>query len=143
MLARNRLAMGDVAEASACLETGLATAVRHGHCLTCNALLLPEAVRVALASDRMAEADRFASDLEAIALKFGSHAWRAMAKQARGRVQAARGEGALARATLAEAASLYEAIGAPYDVARCLAAAGRTDEAARAFKALGAPGIEG
>ena len=45
-MARNRLAARDLAAADEYLSLGDITAKRHGHCVTCNALLLPEAVRV-------------------------------------------------------------------------------------------------
>jgi ATP/maltotriose-dependent transcriptional regulator MalT len=91
-IARNRLAAGDLHAAAESLAEGMATARRHGNCLTCNALLLPEAVRVDLARGDLDAADGSAKELEAIAAKFGSRAWVAMACQARARVDAARGE---------------------------------------------------
>jgi ATP/maltotriose-dependent transcriptional regulator MalT len=144
-LTRNRLAAEDRDGARASLEEGLAEAARHGHCATCSALLLPEAVRVELAWDHHREAARYAAQLEEVARRFGSRAWIAMAEHARARVQAARGHTDEAFQTLERARTGYAAIGFSYEAARCLAAqsrlkrgAGAKDDVRRALAALGA-----
>lgn len=141
-MARNRLAAGDLAGARAALEAGSVAAERHGHCLTCDALLLPEEVRVWVASGDVGRADARASELDAIAGRFESSAWRAMALQARARVRIARGDGRGARDALEQAMALFRALDAPYEVARCLALAGRADEASRVLTHLGLSAIE-
>ncbi len=55
-MARNRLAAQEVASAAEFIQAGIEAARRHGSCLTCNALLLPETVRVHLATGRKTEA---------------------------------------------------------------------------------------
>ncbi len=131
-LARNRLAAGDRQAAQASLNEGLAEAARHGHCATCNALLLPEAVRVELASDNFRKADSYATRLEDVAARFGSRAWTAMAKHARGRVLVARGKVEPAFDAFDAARSTFEAIDVPYEAARCLMAQSRLFEAGKA-----------
>jgi hypothetical protein len=90
--ARNSLAAGNPAAAEELIVMGEETARRHGYCLTCNALLLPEAVRTRIAVGRADAADREAGELEEIARRFGSSAWSAMALHTRARVLAAREE---------------------------------------------------
>jgi len=148
-LTRNRLAANDRDGARASLAEGLAEVERHGHCATCNALLLPEAVRVELAWDDVGAAERYATRLEEVAAKFGSRAWTAMAEHARGRVLAARGDAARAFESFERARKAYGEVGFPYEAARCLCAQSRlprhaalADEARRAFAALGAAGCE-
>jgi tetratricopeptide (TPR) repeat protein len=118
-LVRNRLAAGDLDGVRASLADGLETARRHGHCVTCNALLLPEAVRAQLALGDVAAADVHATELESTAGEFDSRVWRAMAAQTHARVLFARGRHDEAAAAFAAASAGYEACGQPYDVARC------------------------
>jgi DNA-binding SARP family transcriptional activator/tetratricopeptide (TPR) repeat protein len=160
-LTRNRLAANDRDGARASLDEGLAEAARHGHCATCNALLLPEAVRVELAWGDAAAAERYAARLEEVAARFGSRAWTAMAEQARGRVLGARGDVEKAVLALERAGKTYTEIGFPYEAARCALlestllesgspknksararAAAVAEEAKRAFATLGAAGVE-
>ncbi len=148
-LARNRLAAGDLDGAREAITTGDLHAARHGHCVTCNALLLPEAVRVALRAGDVADADVRTRALEAAADEFGSQAWRAMARTARGRVLAAEGRRAEAVAAFSGARVAWTAVDATYDAARCAAeeAALSGDEPLRmqawsTFKALGSPAGE-
>jgi DNA-binding SARP family transcriptional activator/predicted negative regulator of RcsB-dependent stress response len=124
-LARNRLAAGDHPSACESLQEGLAEAARHGHCTTCNSLLLPEAVRVELASGNVSGAETYARALDDVARRFGSRAWTAMAEHARGRVAVARGDVDEARAALERARQAFEEIGSPYEAARCAMAASR------------------
>jgi tetratricopeptide (TPR) repeat protein len=130
-LARNRLAAGDREGAQTSLREGLAEAARHGHCATCSALLLPEAVRVELAWENLREAEAYAAKLEDVAGRFASRAWTAMAEHARGRVLAARGHVEPAFATFERARIAFDEIGFPYEAARCLMAQGRLFEAAK------------
>lgn len=156
---RNRLAARDLEGATASLADGLAAARRHGHCVTCNALLAPEVVRAQIALGRPDLAAQAAETLERTAEEFQSRAWMAMAKHARARVALAQGEPEKALDGLATAAATYLRIEHVYDAARCLAAQaqvlderGRGADAATAaelarratelFGALGAAGIE-
>lgn len=119
-MARNRLAGGRAKEAEDLIRSGVETSARHGHCLTCNALLLPEAVRVHVAVGHADVADREAGALEDIARRFGSSAWTAMALHARARVLAAREEWEAAARHFAEARQSFQIMQARYDAARCL-----------------------
>jgi hypothetical protein len=117
-LARNRLAAADRDGALNSLEEGLAEAARHGHCASCNALLLPEAVRVQLAFDYFNAAERHALELERVAERFASRAWTAMARFARARVLGARGDGRAAIQAFGDARRVFSEIGHPYEAAR-------------------------
>jgi tetratricopeptide (TPR) repeat protein len=154
-LARNRLAARDRDAARSSLEEGLAEAARHGHCATCSALLLPEAVRVALAWENVAEAEAFAEKLEHVAQRFASRAWTAMAEHARGRVLSARGARDAAFEAFERARVAFDAIECPYEAARCVMAQSRlfegkqrarggalAESAHRVFAALGAVDLE-
>jgi DNA-binding SARP family transcriptional activator len=134
-LARNRLAAGDHPSASESLREGLAEAARHGHCTTCNSLLLPEAVRVELASGNLSGAETYARSLDDVARRFGSRVWIAMAEHARGRVAAARGDLDDARGALDRARRAFDEIGSPYEAARCAMAASRLPGAKKASAA--------
>jgi tetratricopeptide (TPR) repeat protein len=156
-LARNRLAAGDRAAALLSLQEGLAEVARHGHCSTCNALLLPEAVRVELAFEHLGAAEQHAAQLERVAERFGSRAWTAMARCGRGRVLAARGEHRAALQALQAAGRDFAELGHPYEAARVLlvqsrvlaalaqpeqAAAELAAQAQSALEALGATALE-
>jgi DNA-binding SARP family transcriptional activator/tetratricopeptide (TPR) repeat protein len=157
-LVRNRLAASDRDGAELSLQEGLAEAARHGHCATCNALLLPEAVRVELFGDNARKADEYATRLEEVAIRFHSRAWTAMARRARGRVLAACGKVELAFDAIEEARTAFDEIEDPYEAARCLMAQSRLFEsgqckaearasalaeaAGRVFTALGAANLE-
>jgi DNA-binding SARP family transcriptional activator len=130
-LARNRLAASDPASATESLAEGLAEAARHGHCTTCNSLLLPEAVRVELVSGNVRGAEKHARTLDDVAARFGSRAWTAMAAQSRGRVAAARGDVSDAYEALERARRAFEEIDSPYEAARCAMAASRLPAAKR------------
>jgi hypothetical protein len=155
-LVRNRLAAADRAGAEGFERLGEETLERHGHCVTCNALVLPEAVRVRLALGDLAAAEAFTGKLEAAAGRFDSAAWRGLAGQARGRVLLARGDGGGAAAMFRAAGESFAALDADYEVARCCWAAARAHEAAGSsalagalrrkaeatYRRLGAPGVE-
>jgi len=156
---RNRIASGVMADIRMSLAEGLEAAQRHGDCVTCNALLLPEVVRASLAVEDVEAAERHAADLERTAGEFDSRAWTAMAQLARGRVLLAQhryddGLEALTTAgtTFAEIDQAYEAARAACLQAECLRGrAGPGDEAQAnvlkagadaQFEALGAGGLE-
>jgi ATP/maltotriose-dependent transcriptional regulator MalT len=148
-LARNRLAAGDLTGAQAGIEAGIAEVARHGQCTTCSALLLPEAVRVCVAAGQLAEAEAHAARLQQMAAGFGSRLWLAMAAHARGRVLAARGDGA-APAVLEAARLGFAQAGDAYDAARCALLAAKLGQppgftvadARAALCALGAAAVE-
>lgn len=118
-IARNRLAAGDVEAADRALEQGHDEARRHGNCVTCTALLLPESVRVHLAMGRHDAARKAADELEALSETYGSRAWLAMSRHARGRCLLASGDLAGAEAALQEAEEAYADYGDVYEAARC------------------------
>lgn len=122
-MTRNRLAAGDLAAADHYLCLGIAMGERHGHCTTCDALLLPAAVSVRVAQGDFDAADAFCRQLDAAAEQYGSRAWIAMARQARGELAAARGDINMALGYYADAQARYAAAGNAYEVARCLTAA--------------------
>jgi DNA-binding SARP family transcriptional activator/tetratricopeptide (TPR) repeat protein len=153
-LARNRLAAEDRAAARASLDEGLAEAARHGRCGTCSALLLPEAARVAIAWERLDDAERFARALDDVARRFASRAWTAMAEQTRARLFAARGDVDRALDAFERAREGFDAVESPYEAARCVMAQSRLFEsddttglrlaatARLAFASLGACDLE-
>ncbi len=118
--ARNRLAAGDHRGAAESVAAGAETGSRHGRCVTCNALLLPEVVRVALGEGAIERARIASGELERIASQFGSRAWRAMAAQSSARV-AGRDRGGWQEAFngFEQAAALFGEIEYPYEAARC------------------------
>jgi len=155
---RNRLAAGDLDGATSSLADGMEAARRHGHCVTCNALLAPEIVRAQIALGRPELAEESAATLERTAQEFQSRAWLAMAAHARARVARARGEHQKALEGLETAAETYLEIDHTYDAARCLAGQASLlrdipgadpdkaeileRRAREMFGSLGAPGIE-
>ncbi len=84
-----------------------------------------------LAWGEVREAELYAARLEDVAVRFGSLAWTAMAKQARGRVLAARGEPQKAFDTFEQARTAFDRIGIPYEAARCVMAQSRLFEAGK------------
>lgn len=118
-MTQNRLEAGDVEAAEGFLEQGLAMGERHGNCTTCDALLLPVAVRLRLAQNRLDEAGEFAISLRHAADEYGSRVWRAMAARVEGELAGARGELEAALRSVEEAHRLYEQTGNVYEAARC------------------------
>ena len=118
-IARNRLAAGELEAADRALEQGHEEARRHGNCVTCSGLLLPESVRVNLAVGRLEAAREDANKLETLAETFGSRLWSAMARHARGRCLLADGDLAEAEAVLKKAEDAYADYGDVYEAARC------------------------
>lgn len=156
-ITRNRLAARDYIAAEQAMQAGQLTAQRHGYCVTCNALLLPEAVRNAINQGQFEVADNYASELAEISAKYTSRSWLAMAKFAQGRVLVARQQWHAASAALVQAQQAYSAIGQLYEAARAMmvqaqalshcpdqtqAAYARQAEAKEIFQRLGAAGIE-
>jgi predicted negative regulator of RcsB-dependent stress response len=119
-MARNRLEAGDVAAADDALASGLQMSERHGHCATCEALLLPVAVSVRLAQQDTAAAETFCRQLEQAAEEYASTTWLAMAEQARGEVAAASGDLAAALTCYRAAYEQFSAANYAYEAARCL-----------------------
>lgn len=118
-MTRNRLAAGDLEAATASLAEGLEAARRHGHCVTCNALVLPEGVRVELARNDINAARVHADELAEIASSFDSQAWTAMATHARARVLAAEGDNDKAFDAFERAADSFLEVEQVYEAARC------------------------
>jgi predicted negative regulator of RcsB-dependent stress response len=122
-MARNRLASGDVSAAGQALALGLAMSQRHGHCTTCDALLLPVAVSVRIAQGDLPAAEASCRQLDEAAAQYASHTWVAMARQAWGELAAAQGDLDKALAHYAQAHQGFEVAGYDYEAARCLVAA--------------------
>lgn len=122
-LAHNRLAVGDLTAADQVLALGLAMSERHGHCTTCDALLLPAAVSMRVAQGNDAAAAMFCQQLDQAAAQYASRAWVAMARQARGELLAARGDIDAAIACYAEASAGFTAANNNYAAACCMVAA--------------------
>jgi hypothetical protein len=121
-MARNRLVAGDLSGADQALELGLAMSRRHGHCATCNALLLPVAVSVRIAQGNPQSAEIFCCQLEEAAQEYASRAWVAMAYQARGELAAVQGELDKAIGCFIAAQRAFLGINNRYETARCLTA---------------------
>jgi tetratricopeptide (TPR) repeat protein len=122
-MARNRLTAGDLSAADQALCLGLAMGQRHGHCTTCDGLLLPAAVSVRVAQQDFEAAEVFCYQLDEAAIHYGSQMWLAMAHQARGELSAGRQEWEVALAAYVEAQQAFRAAGHDYEAARCLEAA--------------------
>lgn len=119
-MARNRLAAGNVPAASQVLDLGLAMSARHGHCTTCDALLLPAAASVKVSEGDFAAAETFCHRLDQAAQQYESRLWLAMAYQSRGELAAALGEFDTALTYYTEAKAGFDSAGNDYEVARCL-----------------------
>lgn len=118
-LALNRLAADDLAAADDALAQGLAMSERHGHCTTCDALLLPAAISVRSAQRDWPAAETFCRQLDEAATEYGSRTWLAMARQSRGELAAARGNSNAALAYYAEARDAFSAAGNFAEAERC------------------------
>ena len=77
--------------------------------------LLPAQVTISLAVGAVETADAAASELEAIAERFGSIAILAEAATARGSVQLAQGDASAAIESLERGRQLWQTVGAPYE----------------------------
>ncbi|MBE7555599.1 MAG: AAA family ATPase [Anaerolineales bacterium] len=124
-LARNRLAAGDLTAADQSLALGLAASEAHGHCGTCESLLLPVAVSIRVAQGDLISAETFAGHLDKATSRYGSRTWLALASQARGELAAARGEIEAAVGCFKEAQAGFQAAGNEVEVIRCQAALAR------------------
>lgn len=120
-LARNRLAAGDLPAADDALAQGLAMSERHGHCTTCDALLLPAAISVRTAQRAWPAAETFCQKLDEASAEYGSRTWLAMARQARGELAAAQGQRDKALALYAEAQDAFSLAGNLAEAERCQA----------------------
>ncbi len=93
--------------------------------------LLPAQVRIAIAEKDLETAESAATELEAIADRYGSTAIRASAASARGAVLLAQGDIPLATDALIRGRHLWQVVGAPYEVARV------REDLAAAYRATG------
>jgi tetratricopeptide (TPR) repeat protein len=121
-MTRNRLTAGDLPAAEHALSQGLAMSDRHGHCSTCDSLLLPAAVSVRVAQDDLPAAADFCRQLDEAAARYGSHTWVAMARQAQGELAAACGDLEEALNCYTQAFDDYQDSDYAYQAALCLAA---------------------
>ena len=121
-IARNRLEAQDLIAAEDALALGLEMSDRHGNCTTCDALLLPAAISVRVAQDRLDEAETFCQRLDQAAAEYGSQTWVAMAQQARGELAAAHGDIATAVSHYTTAYTDFRQANYDYEAARCLTA---------------------
>jgi tetratricopeptide (TPR) repeat protein len=118
--ARNRLAAGALYAAEDAVREASETAARHGDCAACDAAFRPEAVRVAVARGRLADAEAEVVQLEELAHHRGGRVLVAQARLARARVLAAQGRSEDALSALAAARDAFVAAGHRYDAARCV-----------------------
>jgi tetratricopeptide (TPR) repeat protein len=121
-MTRNRIVAGEMDAADHYLALGLAMSERHGHCATCHALLFPAAVSLQIARGAFSSAEEFCRQLEEAAQKYGSQAWIAMARQARGELSYAQNDIETALKCYEEASQAFRSGGDEYEAARCLAA---------------------
>ncbi|MFU8772309.1 MAG: tetratricopeptide repeat protein [Anaerolineales bacterium] len=119
---RNRLIVDDLTAADQFYKLGLEMSVRHGNCVTCDALFFPVVVSLNLAKGNIKEAEEYCQRLEEAVDKYASSMWVAMANQSRGEVLAAQGllEDALEKYD--KAYKIYQKVGHNYEAARCLSA---------------------
>lgn len=113
-LALLRLAQGRTDAADAAIRRVLESSERPLE----RARLLPARVEILLAADGVESAHEACGELESIAEGFESQAVRAMADQARGAVQLARGDADGAIASLRRAREIWSAADLPYPTAR-------------------------
>ncbi len=118
-LARNRLAAGDLAAAEESLQQGQAMSQRHGHCVTCDALLLPAAISVHIARQDWPAAEKYCRQLAEAAVEYGSRTWLAMAAQSWGELAAAQGNLTAALASYTEARVGFSAAGNQAEAEQC------------------------
>src|SRR5215211_8013222 len=144
-----RLAQGDAAGAYTSVKRALVAADNHAFA---QARLLPAAIEIGLAAGDLDTIAKHVADLGQIADSFRTTALTATADYARGRLLLAQGDPTAGSARLRHAVELWQALGAPYEVARVRTALGEAyrregdEEAARleldfakaAFERLGA-----
>lgn len=123
--ARNRLAAGSLHAAEVTAREAAEVYAGHGACSACEIVLRPLTARIAIARDRIEDADVESSLLEALAAARGGRTLQATSQLVRVRVLGASGRKEEALALLAQARATFEALGRRYDVARCARAASR------------------
>jgi tetratricopeptide (TPR) repeat protein len=124
-ISRNRLLAGDLAAAGYALSLGLTMNERHGHCCTCESLLLPVAVTVLIAQGNLATAEDYCRQLDEAAVRYGSRVWLALARQTRGELDEAQGDIEAALSHFKQAQAEFELAGNSYQAGQCLAALDR------------------
>ncbi len=127
-IARNRLLAGDLPAADHALSLGFTLTEEHGHCTTCESLLLPVAVSIRLAQGDLAAAEDYGRQLDEAAVRYGSRTWLATAARTRGELAAARGEIDTAVACFQEAYEGFQAANNEYEAALCREAVVRLQE---------------
>jgi len=121
-LARNRLEARDLDAADHALILGLEMSQRHGHCASCDALLLPAAISVRIKQGNLPAAEIFCNQLDEASEKYASRIWVAMARQARAELAAAQNKLDQAVMGYHEAYENFTIAGNAYKAARCLSA---------------------
>lgn len=91
-IAHNRLLAGDLEAADHALSLGLALTESHGNCPLCESLLLPVAVSIRIAQSNLDAAEAYCRQLDEATARYASHAWVALAAQARGELAVAQGD---------------------------------------------------
>jgi DNA-binding CsgD family transcriptional regulator len=109
-LALLRLAQGDGAQAAASIRRALAATTEP----LARTRILPASVEILQAIGAMEDARQACQQLEEIASRFASDILRAMAAQARGRVELTDGDPAAALSCFQAAISIWREVGAPY-----------------------------
>src|SRR5262249_38815188 len=125
-LAQLRLAQGNGAAAAAAIHRVADEATAPLERLR----LLPACIEIMLGVGDVAGAREACAELDALAPRFGSPLVDAMAAQSRGAVALAGGDVGAALASLRRAKDAWEALHAPYEVARVRALLGRACRAA-------------
>ncbi|HWO72736.1 MAG TPA: hypothetical protein VNN21_04190 [Dehalococcoidia bacterium] len=119
-LSLNRYEAGVLTEATRYLARGFATQRVVGECAGCDVLLYPAAVPIYIAHGDLELAEESCRKAEETAGAFASRSWLATARYLVGLLALARGLSQAAADHFEEAASLFEAVGQPYEQARCL-----------------------
>lgn len=133
-LARNRLELGETAQAADYLAQGFDMQRKVGDCPSCDVLLYPVAVPLYIGLGDVNQAEAACRKAEETAAVFRSQAWTATAGYLRGLLATARGDWHVAVGSLERATEQFESLDQPYDVARGLEAL--ADAGARAGAAL-------
>jgi DNA-binding SARP family transcriptional activator len=136
-LAQNRLQAGEVDAARGHVEAAIAAQTEFGRCVTCDSLLNPVAVEVYLAAGDLDRAQAAADEADLTAAAFGSRSWLATADLARAMVLAARHSLGPAERMARRAATTFEQLGQPYDLARSLALVAQVESRAKRRRSSG------
>ena len=126
-LALLRLAQERLDAAVSCIERALTDEKRE----VVRARLLSARVEIAVATSDVDAAVEAAAELSAVAVRYGTAAFEAMAESAQGAVELVRGDTAAAVVHLRRAAQLWQKIDAPYETACARLALGRAYRAER------------